>query len=322
MAYQSPFFEGTQAQGIINNYLNNMPGGLPPYTTPSTNPYLVDSTPFVPPAAQPTPDPTVPNCEELYPGEGRVYDPVLQACVIAEVAPENTGDNDRPEEMDRDQMMYNQMLKDSSTPFGASNILDDYLIDSRGGDNTFLRFDPEVNRLGAGMPLGFNILGQFADSLTGGANRRQNTFDAATKTLADLGYGQQLNNGTFQVFNPQQYYNQVSGDLSDPLRKMVETTNIIPPTGPDDKPTLTVGRAVDRIMRNEPSEGGGSPIAEDMSGGLLYTSPLTSVDSSGNRTRNDNNYRAEVARNIERNIRNNPYGVSGFKEGVGFTRGR
>ena len=86
MAYQSPFFEGTQAQGIINNYLNNMPGGLPPYTTPSTNPYLVDSTPFVPPAAQPTPDPTVPNCEELYPGEGRVYDPVLQACVIAEVA--------------------------------------------------------------------------------------------------------------------------------------------------------------------------------------------------------------------------------------------
>ena len=94
MAYQSPFFEGTQAQGIINNYLNNMPGGLPPYTTPSTNPYLVDSTPFVPPAAQPTPDPTVPNCEELYPGEGRVYDPVLQACVIAEVAPENTGDND------------------------------------------------------------------------------------------------------------------------------------------------------------------------------------------------------------------------------------
>jgi len=94
MAFESPFFQSTQAQGIINNYLNNMSGGLPPYTTPSTNPYLVDSTPFVPPAAQPTPDPTVPNCEELYPGEGRVYDPVLQACVIAEVAPENTGDND------------------------------------------------------------------------------------------------------------------------------------------------------------------------------------------------------------------------------------
>jgi hypothetical protein len=319
MAYQSPFFEGTQAQGIINNYLNNMPGGLPPYTTPSTNPYLVDSTPFVPPAAQPTPDPTVPNCEELYPGEGRVYDPVLQACVIAEVAPENTGDNDRPEEMDRDQMMYNQMLKDSSTPFGASNILDDYLIDSRGGDNTFLRFDPEVNRLGAGLPLGFNILGQFADSLTGGANRRQNTFDAATKTLADLGYGQQLNNGTFQVYNPQQYFNTVKDNSAG------FGTN------------MNINQAVDSVMNPQPqvydpltgsdrssnaNASSGSPIAEDLSGGLLYTRPLTSVDSSGNRTRNDNNYRAEVARNIERNKRNNPYGVSGFKQGVGFTRGR
>jgi len=94
MAFTSPFFQSTQAQGIINNYLNNTAGGLPPFTAPSTNPYIVDSTPYVPPAAQPTPDPTVPNCEELYPGEGRVYDPVLQACVIAEVAPENTGDND------------------------------------------------------------------------------------------------------------------------------------------------------------------------------------------------------------------------------------
>lgn len=314
MAFESPFFQSTQAQGIINNYLNNMSGGLPPYTTPSTNPYLVDSTPFVPPAAQPSLDPTVPNCEELYPGEGRVYDPVLQACVIAEVAPENTGDNDRPEEMDRDQMMYNQMLKDSSTPFGASNILDDYLIDSRGGDNTFLRFDPEVNRLGAGLPLGFNILGQFADSLTGGANRRQNTFDAATKTLADLGYGQQLNNGTFQVYNPQQYFNTVQ---SNPLQGLNASGGAS---------TMTVGQAVDSVMNPVPaigpSESSGSPIAEDLSGGLLGRTPLTSVDAQGNRTRNDTAYRASVARNIERNKRNNPYGVSGFKEGVGFTRGR
>ena len=329
MAYQSPFFEGTQAQGIINNYLNNMPGGLPPYTTPSTNPYLVDSTPFVPPAAQPTPDPTVPNCEELYPGEGRVYDPVLQACVIAEVAPENTGDNDRPEEMDRDQMMYNQMLKDSSTPFGASNILDDYLIDSRGGDNTFLRFDPEVNRLGAGMPLGFNILGQFADSFTGGPNRRQNTFDAATKTLADLGYGQQLNNGTFQVYNPQQYFNTVKNNSAGfgtnmNINQAVDSVmNLVPTTGSDNS-VVREGEDNSVVREGEVRsfKTSGSPIAEDLSGGLLYTRPLTSVDSSGNRTRNDNNYRAEVARNIERNIRNNPYGVSGFKQGVGFTRGR
>ena len=97
MAFTSPFFQGTQAQGIINNYLNNQAGGLPPYTTPSTNPYRVDVDPFVPPAAQPTPDTSdtpdsnMPNCEELYPGEGRVYDPVLQACVLPEM--ESQGDD-------------------------------------------------------------------------------------------------------------------------------------------------------------------------------------------------------------------------------------
>ena len=312
MAFTSPFFQGTQAQGIINNYLNNQAGGLPPYTTPSTNPYRVDVDPFVPPAAQPTPDDPIgstPNCEELYPGEGRVYDPVLQACVLPDVAVDDGGDS---QEFDRDDMMFRQMQRDPSTPFGASNILDDYLIDSRGGDNIFLRFDPEVNRPGAGLPLGFNILGQFADSFTGGPNRRQNTFDAATQTLANLGYGQQLNNGTFQVFNPQQYFDSVQRN---PLKGL---------NASDGASTMTVGQAVDSVMNPVPaigpSESGGAPIAEDLSGSLLFTSPLTSVDSSGNRTRNDTAYRAEVARNIERNKRN--FGTSGFKEGVGFTRGR
>ena len=308
----TPFLQGTKAQGIIDNYLNNTAGGFPPFPSPSTNPYVVDSTPFIPPAAQPSPETPgidTPNCDELYPGEGRVYDPVLQACVLPDVAVDDGGDR---QEFDRDDMMFRQMQRDPSTPFGASNILDDYLIDSRGGDNIFLRFDPEVNRPGAGLPLGFNILGQFADSFTGGPNRRQNTFDAATQTLADLGYGQQLNNGTFQVFNPQQYFDSVQ---SNPLQGL---------NASDGASTMTVGQAVDSVMNPVPaigpSESSGAPIAEDLSGSLLFTSPLTSVDSSGNRTRNDTAYRAEVARNIERNKRN--FGTSGFKEGVGFTRGR
>jgi hypothetical protein len=307
----TPFLQGTKAQGIIDNYLNNTAGGLPPFPSPSTNPYIVDSTPYIPPAAQPTPDQpdtSIPNCDELYPGEGRVYDPVLQACVLPDVA----SDGNERQEFDRDEMLFRQMQRDPSTPFGASNLLDDYQIDSRGGDNIFLRFDPEVNRPGAGLPLGFNILGQLADSFTGGPNRRQNTFNAATQTLADLGYGQQLNNGTFQVFNPQQYFNTVKDNQLGGLNASGGAS------------TMTVGQAVDSVMNPVPaigpSESGGSPIAEDLSGSLLFTSPLTSVDSSGNRTRNDTAYRAEVARNIERNKRN--FGTSGFTEGIGFTRGR
>jgi hypothetical protein len=96
MAFTSPFFQGTQAQGIINSYLNA--GGFSqPYTTASTNPYKVDVTPYVPPAAQPTPDTPndIPNCEEMYPGEGRIYDPVLKACVLPT---QNNNDNQPVEE--------------------------------------------------------------------------------------------------------------------------------------------------------------------------------------------------------------------------------
>lgn len=290
----------SSAQDIINNFLSGGYGNQA-----QANPYRVDVDPFRPPVSDtPEEDDKLPTdpCPD-----GFIYDPVMKRCM-----PIEEESSDRPDEPDRDDMMFRQMQRDPSTPFGASNILDDYLIDSRGGDNIFLRFDPEVNRPGAGLPLGFNILGQFADSFTGGPNRRQNTFDAATQTLADLGYGQQLNNGTFQVFNPQQYFDSVQRN---PLQGL---------NASDGASTMTVGQAVDSVMNPVPaigpSESGGAPIAEDLSGSLLFTSPLTSVDSSGNRTRNDTAYRAEVARNIERNKRN--FGTSGFKEGVGFTRGR
>ncbi len=74
---------------------------------------------------------------------------------------------------------------------------------------------------------------------------------------------------------------------------------------------------------------GCAPIAQDLGGRLLYTDRLTTQDSQGNITGRDANaYRAEIARNIERNKMNNPYGVSGFSMDVGgtgmagFTRGR
>ena len=91
MAFTSPFFQGTQAQGIIDNYVNA--GGYnQSFPSPSTNPYLVNSSAYVPPSSQPQPDPDIPNCEEAYPGEGRIYDPVMNACVLPEVS---TQGNDR-----------------------------------------------------------------------------------------------------------------------------------------------------------------------------------------------------------------------------------
>lgn len=305
MTFKSPFFEGTQAQEIINNYIGNSNNGFAPFPNPSPNPYVVGGTPFVPPSSQPSPDPAIPNCDELYPNEGRVYDPVLQACVLPEVAPEqNNGGNDRPEEMDRNERLYNEMLNDTGSIFGASNFLEDYVIDSTNGD-IILDFDPSINK-----PPPFFGLG-FADTIFGGEARRQNKFNEGMQSFVDQGYGQRLNNGTYQIYDPQQYFDTVQGNQ---LQSFVNGQR---------QPNITVGQAVDSVMNPQPQDGSkssGSPIAKDMSGGLLGRSPLTSVDSQGNRTRNDTAYRASIARNIERNKRN--FGNSKFKEGVGFMGGR
>ena len=186
-------------------------------------------------------------------------------------------------------------------------------------------FDPNIGKLGAGAINPLMVLGGgLLDSVFGGAERRENRFNDALKTFTDAGYGQQLNNGTYQVFNPQQYYNSVQGN---PLGSYQLTTSGgysgIPQTYSVQTSPITVGQAVESVMNPQPQQGSssGSPIAVDMSGGLLGRTPLTTKDSSGNITgRDDTAYRASVARNIERNKRN--FGNARFKEGFGFTGGR
>jgi|11BtaG_2_1085332.scaffolds.fasta_scaffold26186_2 hypothetical protein len=303
----------SSAQDIINNFLS---GGYA--SQAQANPYRVNVDPFK------LPDPVDSDGEDSKSPtdpcpEGYIYDPVIKSCV-----PIQEESSDRPEEIDRDKMMYDQMKRDNSTIFGASNTLDDYLIDTRGSDDILLRFDPNIGKPNIPfMPLANAGVG-LLDSFFGGNKRRENKFNQAMQTYTDAGYGQQLNNGTFQVYNPQQYYNTVQ---SNPLQGRNASGG---------SSTMTVGQAVDSVMnltpqvydpltgsmRSTTSSSGGSPIAQDLTGGLLGTSPLTTVDSQGNRKRNDAVYRSNVAKNIERNKASSPYGTSGFKEGFGFTRGR
>lgn len=263
------------------------------------------------------------NCDEQFPGEGRIYDPILKACVL----PKSDSDNDDDTEFDREKAMYQRMLKDPDTPFGASNILDDYVTQGLG-EGTFLKFDPSVNRLGSGSLNPF-ILGGGAivDALFMQPQYRESQYNKAINTLEDLGYGQSAGNNLFQVYTPNQYFKSVA-------------SNMVNPTGNQ----FTIAEAVQKVIDDErknkfydtatgttgsTTSSGGSPIAQDLGGSLLYTDRLTTQDSQGNITgRDDNAYRAEIARNIERNKRNNPYGVSGFSMDVGgtgmagFTRGR
>ena len=265
----------SSAQDIINNFLS---GGYA--SQAQANPFRVNVDPFRPPVDTPEEDksPTDPR------PEGYIYDPVIKSCVpIQDVSSDsNTSDEKDPNAIIR------QMEKDPTTGFGASSILDDYITQGLG-EGTFIKFDPNIGRLGAGSinPL-LAIGGGLLDSLTGGANRRENLYNDALQYMMDNQYGKKVGSDLFKFYNPREYYNQVSRDMVDPKEQM-ESQN------------MTVGTAVEQMMRNEPSEGGGSPIAEDLSGGLLYTSPLTSQDSSGNRTRNDDAYRAALARNVKAN---------------------
>jgi len=282
----------SSAQDIINNFLS---GGYA--SQAQANPFRVNVDPFRPPVDTPDDTPDNDPCPEGY-----VYDPVLQACVIAEVAPEEgNGGNDRPEEIDPNQKLYNDMLKDTGSIFGASNFLKDYVIDSPNGD-ILLKFDPDINK----SPLFYGL----GDAIFGGEGRRAKSFFDSMQSYMDQGYGQYNNDGTYQIYTPQQYFDTVQG-------------NQLQSYGYGSQPNITVGQAVDSVMNPQPQDGSkssGSPIAEDMSGGLLGRSPLTSVDSQGNRTRNDTAYKAAVARNIERNKAN--FNNSKFKEGVGFMGGR
>ena len=284
----------SSAQDIINNFLS---GGYS--TQAQANPYRVDVDPFRPPTDTPEEDDKLPNdpCPE-----GFVYDPVMKRCMPIE---ETKSDDDDKDAFDPTKSLLDRMKKDPTTMFGASNILDDYITEGLG-EGTFLKFDPNV---GKPPPIfGLGII----DFLTGGNQRREDRFNDAIKFMQDNAYGQTVGNDLFQVFSPQQYYRNVSGNLLDPNAERT-------PQGEN----ITVGEAVESVLNPTPQSGTsqGSPIAEDMSGGLLGRTPLTTKDSSGNITgRDDTAYRAAVARNIERNKRN--FGTSGFKKGVGFTRGR
>lgn len=294
----------SSAQDIINNFLS---GGYS--SQAQANPYRVDVDPFRPPTDTPDEDDKSPTdpCPEGY-----IYDPVIKSCV-----PIEQESSDRPDEPDRDKMMYEQMKRDPSTVFGASNTLDNYLIDTKGSDDILLKFDPSVGRPPPIFGLGL------IDTIFGGDKRRENKFNEAMQTYIDAGYGQQRNDGTFQIFNPQQYYNTVQGN---PLGNYELTTSGgysgIPQTYSVQTSPITVGEAVESVMNPQPQQGSstGSPIAQDLSGGLLGTSPMTTVDSQGNRRRNDAVYKSNVAKNIERNKRN--FGNARFKEGFGFTGGR
>ena len=336
MAFTSPFFQGTQAQSIIDNY--RVAGGYnQSFPSPSTNPYRVNSSAFVPPSSQPEPDPDIPDCNEAYPGEGRVYDPVMNACVLPEVStlPEGNGREETQNNSDR---MYNEMARDVTDPYGAGNEIDKY-FESEDAYGKYYNFDPSV---GEPPPIfGLGLL----DKLFGGPERREDRFRTAVETINNqtsfknrppyyvdtiwpylnnpLGtnpfmFGQVLNsNGVlkkgyskkeyddlgeiYQMFSPEKYLDRVG------------STNVL---GNNQSTVNDLLRSMENAESNRSNQQG-TPIAVDMTGSTLTGNSLRNDDGS----RNDTNYKATVAKNIGRNIGSS--NTSKFSEKLGgFYGGR
>ena len=114
----------------------------------------------------------------------------------------------------------------------------------------------------------------------------------------------------FKFYSPTEYFNQVAGDVIYPQGNRQGATGV------------TVADAVQQLQQaSQASEGGGAPIAEDLSGGLLYTSPLTTKTSDGKRVRNEPAYRAALARNVKANPTKFRSNVGGTGK-AGFIGGR
>ena len=217
---------------------------------------------------------------------------------------------DQGPEIDRAKAAVAQMAKDPTIGYGASSILDDYITPGLG-EGTFISFDPSVGRLGASAinPL-MNIGGAILDPILGLPKRREDLYNKALEFMLENKYGTKLGSDLFKFYSPTEYYNKVRADLIDPQQRMEATRGV------------TVGDAVTALRAASTSgEEGGAPIAEDLSGGLLYTSPLTTETKGGNRVRNEAAYRAALARNVKANPTKFRKNVGGTGK-AGFIGGR
>lgn len=272
-------------------------GDLPPGSR-FPNPQL----PTQPPAED-TPEEPFDPCPPGY----QLIDGVCQPDTMFD---RGSSDGDGGPEIDKSKAAVAKMAKDPTIGYGASSILDDYIVPGLG-EGTFIKFDPNVGKLGSGSISPFlNIGGAFLDSIFNSPLKRENLYNQALDFMLENKYGKKVGNDLFKFYSPTEYFNQVAGDVIYPQGNRQGATGV------------TVADAVQQLQQaSQTSEGGGAPIAEDLTGGLLYTSPLTTETSDGKRVRNEPAYRAALARNVKANPTKFRSNVGGTGR-AGFIGGR
>jgi len=221
-----PFFQGTDATKLINNYLGeNITADTPmtpadmnannvfrnPYSPEGfyandTDMYPVDS--YTPPV---TDDEGIPNCPEGY-----IYDEVLKACRFVGFSEPAQEDSDREETDTRtfSEKEYDKMRRSSDNPFGANIQLDKYSVGFDADGNEIFEFKEKP-------PIG--LIGIF-DAIFGGNARREKKYNDAMATILGqtqsdfyknanpFAFGYQ-NGNQFTKFSDQNYLNRVQDEI-------------------------------------------------------------------------------------------------------------
>jgi hypothetical protein len=336
----TPFFQGTDAQNVINNYLGTGTTATTPMQLQDMNQYGVfrnpyspegfyanetdvnPKPPFTPPVSDENGNPQCDNANGYY------YDVVTNSCKLIESQSSNNDDDDGfIDNRTEDQKTYDRMASDVTDPYGSSNEIQKYFNEAKSdasvsGDK-YYDFDP---RLKMNTPfLGLNLFAQGLDAFTGGQNRRTNRFNTAVQTMLNqtandkiygqgnnpFAFGTMVGDNTLRMYSPQNYLDKVGNlavtgnqgsTVNDLLNSMQEAEN---------------RRNVYDSATGQTFTPQGATITTDNSGQTITGSPLRKADG----TRDNTAYQSAVAKNIARNVAN--FGVSNFDQKLGgFTRGR
>jgi len=341
----TPFFQGTDAQNVINNYLGTGTTATTPMQPQDMNEFGVFRNPYSPegfyanetdvnpkpPFTPPTSDEEGnPQCDNA---NGYYYDVASQSCKLIESQSSNDDNNDGlVDNRTEDEKTYDRMASDVTDTYGSSNEIQKYfnkdMSNASVSGDKYYTFDP---RFKADTPfMGLNLFAQGVDAFTGGQNRRTNRFNTAVQTMLNqtandkiygqgnnpFAFGTMVGDNTLRMYSPQNYLDKV-GNLAVTGNQGSTVNDLLNSMQEAENRRNQVYDPLSGTMRTSNASSGGAKITTDNSGQTITGSPLRNADG----TRNNTAYQSAVAKNIARNVANQ--GVSGFNQKLGgFNRGR
>ena len=310
------FMQSQKAEKIIADYLDK-PYEKPPAINPIFD--LREPGQEFPPLNPPvTVDPDIDPCPagyQLIDGICQPIDEIGGGSFVENTTGDGFEDTDTRTES---QKMFDDMKKDTSNMFGATNFLDKYEIGEDEFGNPLFKFDPKE-----GVFPFFGI--PFIDALTGVGKRREEKFNTAVNTILDqtksrfykdnpFAFGRQ-DGDIFTMFNPENYVDNLNmqtvrgSNQGKTVRELLNSINYQPSLGQTKQvDNIYGGSAIDTV--------GTEPV--DVRG-----SSIVITDDGGTRRRDDKAYESAIVKNIARNLAQDRSTGSGFSTALGgFYKGR